>query len=148
MSEIRSSPERRSRERTLNPQRVLGWLLVTATLCLALVTAGYLSTRQRSQVPAGLVLTRDQVQFDRKTGKLVWSGTVANQSSTEQAAPWVFVTLYDPEGDSVDSGEAMSTTSRIPAGGKLDYSAQFDSRGDNMRARSRLELPNSRPLGM
>ena len=130
-------------------QRMVGVGAIGIAVCLGL--ALLMMSLQRasgSKIPASLRVVRSAAHAEPRTGKLVWTGTVKNESAESVNAPWIMVTIYDPSGASVDSGEAMAT-GQIGAGGSRVYTSTFDTRWiSDLRVQPVLETPNSRPLGM
>lgn len=128
-------------------QKIVVAVTVVMALALLIVAIGALKSHKDTLAPS-LQVTKNDLQADAKSGKLIWTGEITNKGSAPAEAPWVKVTIYNPEGQSVDMGDAIAERDTIPAGGALSYSSTFDTRGLNLRAVPVMEVPNSRGLGM
>ncbi|MDQ2732816.1 MAG: hypothetical protein M3Y56_14250 [Armatimonadota bacterium] len=136
-----------TRRATAGWQKVV--IAVTGIMALALliVAVGALQSRNDT-IASSLQVTQNDLKADEKSGKLVWTGAITNRGAAAAEAPWIKVTIYNPAGQSVDTGDAIAEASSIPAGGQLSYTSTFDTRGLNLRSIPVMIVPNSQPLGM
>jgi hypothetical protein len=139
---------RRYRRGMSSGQKVVVVVTLVFTIGLLVVILGSFGMKRSEIVSPFLRISASDLILDAKSGKVIWSGAVTNTGTQTTTAPWVRVTIYDPDGDSVDNGEATTATTTISAGQTISFTAIFNTRGTNLRSRTVLEMPNARSLGM
>ena len=130
-------------------QRIAGIVVIVVAICLAVsIMLSRSQSNARTPVSSQLKVTASNLTPDRRSGRLKWTGAVLNMGSQPTTAPWLIVTIYNPEGYSVDTVEVPTSQPTVAGHATVEYYTIFDARGTNMRSKARIETPNAHNLGM